>query len=185
MSRQNLAVAALFLLSLLVWRWFDDSLRLPEEQPEEIFQPTFTAKNLTSVRYNQAGRITDEVFAEHTEYYETLDMAELTRPVVITHDESGKPTWRLSARTGVINQDDNAIMRDEVQIKNLAPEARIDRLTTAYLELDLTNHQIRSNQKLDIDGPGFHIEGIGLRGQLDQNSYELLDKSHATYFNRD
>ncbi len=33
MNRQNLAVAALFLLSLLVWRWFDDSLRLPEEQP--------------------------------------------------------------------------------------------------------------------------------------------------------
>ncbi len=185
MNRQTLAIGCLFLLSLLIWRWFDDSLRLPDAPPDEIFQPTFTAKGLTSVRYNQAGRITEEVFAEHTEYYEPLDMAELTRPVIITHDESGKPTWRLSARTGIINRDDNAIMRDEVQIKNLSPDTRVDRLTTSYLELDLSNQQIRSPQKLDIHGPGFHIEGVGLRGQLDKNRYELLENSHATYFNRD
>lgn len=43
---------------------------------------------------------------------------------------------------------------------------------------------MRTNLKVVIEGPGFRNEGVGLLGKLDQSSYELLDNSHAIYFNQ-
>ncbi len=75
-------------------------------------------------------------------------------------------------------------MRNKVQLENLLPNPTVERLTTDYLELDLTNQQVRTNLQVEIEGPSFHTQGKGLRGNLDQNSYELLDDSHAIYFNQ-
>ena len=60
----------------------------------------------------------------------------------------------------------------------------LQRYPEVRVELDLTNQQMRTNLKVVIEGPGFHNEGVGLLGKLDQNSYELLDNSHAIYFNQ-
>ena len=183
MNRQNLAIALLFILALGLWRWFDSSDD-PQRPQGTIYQPSSTVRQLHTRHYDAKGQLQQELQADYAEYYPQLEMSELEHPRITTRDADGKPLWELSGEKGVLNNSDSAILRNQVILKNLSPQPIAERLTTDYMELDLTNQQMRTNLKVVIEGPGFHNEGIGLLGKLDQNSYELLDNSHAIYFNQ-
>lgn len=58
----------------------------------------------------------------------------------------------------------------------------MQQMKTDYLEMDLGKQQIRTNLKVEIDGPGFHNQGTGLLAELEAEKYQLLSNSHATYF---
>ena len=63
-----------------------------------------------------------------------------------------------------------------------APNDTLNRLETPYLEMDLIRNEVRNHHAVTMEGPRFHLEGMGLRGQLNQRIYEILDKSHGIYF---
>lgn len=184
MSRQNWLIALVFLLALGLWRWFDQVNDDNQALDGSVYQPSFTAKNLRTEHYDAQGRLKEELAADYAEHYAQLEMSELEQPRVTTRDAAGKPLWQLSSEKGVLNNSDNAILRTQVILKNLGPKPIAEQLTTEYMELDLTNQQMRTNLKVVIEGPGFRNEGVGLLGKLNQNSYELLDNSHAIYFNQ-
>ncbi|WP_409420942.1 LPS export ABC transporter periplasmic protein LptC [Pseudaeromonas sp. ZJS20] len=185
MSRQTLLIGVLFLFSLLSWRWFEagrDSGTLTN--PEEYYQPTFTANKLKYLNFADNGLLRNEVSADYTEYYNQLEQTELFNPVIIAHDEQGKAQWRISAQQGILNLNDNAILRDQVRIQALTPNDTLNWLETPYLEMDLIRNEVRNHHPVTMEGPRFHLEGLGLRGQLNQRIYEILDKSHGIYFNQ-
>ncbi len=184
MSRQNWLIGLMFLLALGLWRWFDQETGDSQAQSGSIYQPSFTAKALRTQHYDAKGHLKEELAADYAEHYAQLEMSELEHPRITTRDADGKPLWELSGEKGVLNNSDSAILRNQVILKNLSPQPIAERLTTDYMELDLTNQQMRTNLKVVIEGPGFHNEGVGLLGKLDQNSYKLLDNSHAIYFNQ-
>ena len=184
MSRQNWGVGLLFLLALIIWRWFSAESEDRTLNNGAIYQPSFTARQLRTQHYDAAGSIKEELQADYAEHYSQLEMTELQQPRILTRDAQGRANWQLSGEKGILNQDDSAILRHKVELQNLAPNPVVQRLTTDYLELDLINHQVRTNLKVEIEGPGFHNQGVGLLGKLDKNSYELLDDSHAIYFNQ-
>jgi lipopolysaccharide export system protein LptC len=184
MSRQNWLIGLLFILALGVWRWFDQGNDPSQDKTGAIYQPSFTTRELRTQHYDANGSLKEELTADYAEHYIQLDMSELEQPRIITRDASGHPLWELSGEKGVINKSDSVILRNNVILKSLSPDPVVNHLNTEYMELDLTNQQVRTNLKVVIDGPGFHNEGTGLLGKLDQNSYELLDNSHAIYFNQ-
>ena len=183
MNRQNVAIPLLFTLALGPWRWYDSSDD-PQRHQGTIYQPSSTVRQLHTRHYDAKGQLQQELQADYAEYYPQLEMSELEHPRITTRDLQGQPNWLLQGEKGILNQEDSAILRNKVQLENLLPNPTVERLTTDYLELDLTNQQVRTNLKVEIEGPSFHTQGKGLRGNLDQNSYELLDDSHAIYLNQ-
>lgn len=185
MNWQNLLIGFLFLCGLLSWRWFEASRESTTlTNPAEYYQPTFTANKLKYLNFGDDGLLRNEVTADYTEYYNQLEQTELFNPVIIAHDEQGKAQWRISAEQGVLNLNDNAILQDKVRIQALTPNDTLEWLETPYLEMDLMRNEVRNHHAVTMEGPRFHLEGMGLRGQLDQRIYEILDKSHGIYFNQ-
>ena len=183
MSRQTLLFALLFLVALAAWQLGEIEL-VPEPTAKvENYQPDFTAKNLVTTRFNEQGKRAERLESEYAEYYQILEQATFNKPVVYMFDEQGEAEWKVTAETGVLNTDDNVILRDKVHLDGLLPASFISTLDTPYLELDLVTQDVRSNQHISIVGQEFQTEGVGLKGHLERKYFELLDKGHATYFN--
>lgn len=81
----------------------------------------------------------------------------------------------------MINTDDNAILNGDVVGKGLQADAVIETLTTEYLELDFINNQLRSNRAVQLSGPNYQANGLGLLGKIDQQTVELLHDTQASY----
>ncbi|AEY00592.1 hypothetical protein GU3_04175 [Oceanimonas sp. GK1] len=181
MSRQTWLFGALFVVALAAWQWFGNDRRAPVS--EQDFQPDFVATNLTSIQYNRLGLPYRGMQAEHAEYYESLSMTLMKKPVILLYSPDGQPQWRLSGNDGTINTGDNAVLTGNVVGKGLQPDALVETLTTEYLEMDFINNRLRSNQRVRLESPQYQAEGTGLRGRLDQQTVELLNETRATYFN--
>ncbi|MGL5037287.1 MAG: LPS export ABC transporter periplasmic protein LptC, partial [Aeromonas sp.] len=149
----------------------------------EHYQPDFVAKNLVTTRFDVNGKRTDRLESSYAEYYQLLEQATFDKPVVYMYDKQGAAEWKITADTGVLNTNDNVILRDNVRLDGLLPTAFIVKLDSPYLELDLVTQDVRSNREVNILGQEFQTEGVGLKGHLDRKYFELLDQGHAIYFN--
>ena len=183
MNKQTVLFGLLFLVALAAWQLGEIELAPEPTTKVENFQPDFTARNLVTTRFNELGKRTERLESEYAEYYQILEQATFDKPVVYMFDEKGEAEWKLTAETGVLNTDDNVILRDKVHLDGLLPASFISTLDTSYLELDLVTQGMRSNQHISIVGQEFQTEGVGLKGHLERKYFELLDKGHATYFN--
>ncbi|MCT7654894.1 LPS export ABC transporter periplasmic protein LptC [Oceanimonas sp. NS1] len=99
------------------------------------------------------------------------------------YSPDGQPQWRLRGDDGTINTGDNAVLTGNVVGNGLQPDALVETLTTEYLELDFINNQLRSNRQVRLQSPQYQAEGLGVLGELDQQTVELLNETRATYFN--
>ena len=183
MNKQTVLFGLLFLVALAAWQLGEIELAPEPTTKVENFQPDFTARNLVTTRFNELGKRTERLESEYAEYYQILEQATFDKPVVYMFDEKGEAEWKLTAETGVLNTDDNVILRDKVHLDGLLPASFISTLDTPSLELDLVTQEMRSNQHISIVGQEFQTEGVGLKGHLERKYFELLDKGHATYFN--
>lgn len=183
MSRQNMGMLLLFICSLVLWRWFDQAQEQQVDHARAIFQPNFTAHQLVTMHYDGKGQLKERLESRYAEHYDQLEMTELEQPIITVNDEQGRPNWRITGEKGVVNQGDNAILREQVKIDNLQAGSVVERIRTEYLEMDLTNQLVRTNLKVEMDGPEFHNQGVGFKGQLKQKTYQLLSDSHAVYYN--
>ncbi|MGL6519182.1 LPS export ABC transporter periplasmic protein LptC [Aeromonas caviae] len=183
MNKQTVLFGLLFLAALAAWQLGEIELVPEPTTKTENFQPDFTARELVTTRFNEQGKRTERLESEYAEYYQVLEQATFTKPVVYMFDDKGAAEWKLTAETGVLNTDDNVILREKVHLDGLLPASFISTLDTSYLELDLVTQGMRSNQHISIVGQEFQTEGVGLKGHLERKYFELLDKGHATYFN--
>ena len=179
MNRQTLIFGGLFVLALICWQWFKPAQDQAVSQQD--YQPDFIAKNLHSVQYNQLGLPYRGLTAEYAEHYEPLTMTLMEKPVILLYSPDGQPEWQLSGDEGMINTDDNAILNGGVVGKGLQTDAVIETLTTEYLELDFINNQLRSNRAVQLSGPNYQANGLGLLGKIDKQTVELLHDTQASY----
>lgn len=183
MSRQTLLFALLLLVALVAWQLGKVELVPESAVKTEHYQPDFVAKDLVTTRFDINGKRTERLEATYAEYYQILEQAIFDKPVVYLYDDQGAAEWKVTAETGVLNTDDNVILRDKVHLAGLLPTAFISTLDTPYLELDLVTQDVRSNREVKILGQDFQTQGVGLKGHLDRKYFELLDQGHAIYFN--
>ncbi|MGL5948097.1 MAG: LPS export ABC transporter periplasmic protein LptC [Aeromonas sp.] len=183
MNKQTALFAALFVLGLVAWQLTKVALTPTVSQTEPQYQPDFVAKALVTTRFSADGLRLDNLSSAYAEYYQALDQATFTAPVLTLFDAQGAAQWRLSAANAVWNLNDNLLLREQVVLTGLAADSLLKQLTTPYLEFDLVTHSARSNRDVVLRGADFQTTGVGLRGQLHRKYFELLDQGHATYFN--
>lgn len=184
MNRQVLLFGVLFLGALICWRLLDGGASREGATQQEHFQPDFVASDLVAHQYDEQGRLRERLESPHAEYFGATEMANLQAPNLTLYDKGGTPAWKVTAKEGVLNLNDNALLRGQVHLEGLLPQGMVKSMDTEYLELDLTNQDVRSNERVKILGHVFQSEGIGLKGNLDTRYLELLEQSHAIYFNQ-
>jgi len=182
-NRQTLLILLLFAVSLLAWRWSSESEDANMQvQKKDLSLPSFTASNLHSQRYTADGRLTDIFTADQALYYQSNKVTDAINPVLQTFEPNGISAWHLSAKQGQLFGNDRIVLRENVVIKNHNPALNIDRMQTAYLDMDLNTRQISSDQPVTIDSSDYHVQGVGLHADLNTKRYQILEQGHATYF---
>jgi lipopolysaccharide export system protein LptC len=149
--------------------------------PAQDYQPDSTARQVALQRFNVAGQLTEALQAPEVTYYHGLNATHITAPELVLYNPTGLPQWRLTAKEGVFNLEDNVILREQVKVEDLQHSAPLDTLTTSYLEIDLISEKIRSNQMIYLLGPNVTVQGRGLDGDLKQKRVELLEEGYALY----
>jgi len=182
MSRQNIGIVLLFLCSLGIWRFFSPDDESTTAQSTQ-YQPDFTAQTLRSVEFSIEGKIIRRIFADSMEHYGELGMTMFTNPVIIIYDENAQATWKIQAKEGNFSSDDVATLRNDVVIKNMNKNDYIDVITTSYLQLELADNLVRSDQLITITGDLFNQTGVGLEGDLKQEYMTILKQVEAIYTN--
>lgn len=184
MNRQTLMFGLLFLLALACWQVLDEKPQALDNAKKEHFQPDFVAQNVVTREFDSNGRLTRHLESRFTEYFRSIDMAQLQEPRLTLYNQQGIPEWKISAKEGVWNVGDNAVLRNDIHVDGLLPDAMVRTIDTSYLELDLNSKDVRSNSKVIAKGDLVQTEGVGLKGNLDKRYFELLEQSHAIYFNQ-
>lgn len=182
MTKQNWAIVILFLSALGAWRFFSaDDQQVNSASAE--YKPDFTAEVLRTVEYNTDGKIVRRTFADKMEHYSELGMTMFSNPVIILYDKAAKATWKIQSKEGVFNTNDDATLRDDVIITNMTPNDYVDLITTTYLQMDLNENKVRSDQLITISGKLLHQTGVGLEGDLKKESMTIFKQVKATYNN--
>ncbi len=181
MSRQNLAILVLFIVSLASWRYFQSS-------DIEVFSPSstdpeFTATKLKSVNYNPLGEIDYKIYAGKMVHFKERLVTKFEKPVLLVYRNQGKTIWQVTGKQGTLFDKDIFKLKNAVTITNLTNDQTIRLIKTEYLELDLNKNEISNNEFVEMFGPQLTQQGIGLFGQLDTEEISILSEIKATYLN--
>ena len=60
----------------------------------------------------------------------------------------------------------------------------LSELHTSQLEVDLTTNQLSSDRLVTVKGPQYDLQGVGMQGDLTNQTVTLLDKVNAVYHNQ-
>jgi lipopolysaccharide export system protein LptC len=185
----------LLICSYLFYHWVNTNEKTIQETTIEAL-PTFIAKDIKSKMYNNSGDLFEILSAQKAEFYKSIDMTDLTVPslhYIPAKDTSNKgkidnnnitdsEIWHLSAKHGVLNSDDSIYLRDDVVVTNTNTNSLVQKITSSYLELDFSTNEIRTPERINIEGTNFKNNGLGFNGNLNTKYFTINEDCHANYF---
>jgi lipopolysaccharide export system protein LptC len=143
--------------------------------------PNYQAVNLNSKLYDSAGRLSHEVAAQKMEHYEELGFAIFEQPVYTLYLDDGEP-WRLTANEGTLFDNKRIQLEKNVKIVNLRSQEFVKEITTEYIEIDLQNKTLTSDQLVNISGPDYLVTSFGLEGNLTTQQYEFKEHVQTIFY---
>lgn len=183
-NRQTSLIILLFIAAVLIWQWMnqEDSSTVTA-QHKDLSLPSFTAAGLISYRYNPEGVLQDIFTSDQALYYENQSITDFKNPKLNTFDHQSE-SWQITAKNGQLQQKDQLVLHDNIVIQNQSPAINLDKITTNYLTMDMKTHMVTSDRPVAIDSPDYHVQGVGLKANLKEKRYQILEQGHATYFNK-
>ncbi len=180
MNRQTLVIIVLFLVALAAWRYF-----APE--PEAEIQtgpstPDFTARNLAMTEFNNLGAVHRYIEADGMEHFSSRNTTEFVEPrITLFPDTESDPTWRVTAREGKLIGQEEAELHIGVLIKDVDEVSVIDRVETESLFLNLEKNTFNTDDAVFIYGQSMFQQGVGMDGDLNQETLHVREKVQAEY----
>ncbi|MFT6269746.1 MAG: lipopolysaccharide export system protein LptC [Alphaproteobacteria bacterium] len=115
------------------------------------------------------------------EHYEALGFTVFHNPVYTLYLDNGQP-WQVTAGEGTLYNNNRIQLEKNVNIVNLRSQEYIKQISTEYIEINLLDKTLSSDQKVTISGLNYEVNSIGIFGNLTTQQYEL--KEHVqTEFN--
>ncbi|WP_235610966.1 LPS export ABC transporter periplasmic protein LptC [Candidatus Enterovibrio altilux] len=144
-------------------------------------KPLFTADNVKSTSYNEQGIRSHTLDANHIEHYQKLEKTHFNAPVLWTYNYDMAEEWRISSAFAVLENSRYLMMKENVRIFNLLPNAQIKVITTKALTLDLTSQDFWSETETKITGVGFQTRGQRIKGNFGSHQMELIEQVKSRY----
>lgn len=183
MNRLTLSIAGLFTLaaSFYIYVWLT-----PEPAPSmlgdaDTLVPDYVTTDITTYVYDARGKLAHEVYAAQADYFTRMDLVLFQRPSYQLYTEEGN-TWLMQAHAGRLMGNDVIELIDDVIVSSSSKDEFIQRITTEFLALDLTERLALSDKLVVIEGEDYIIQGIGVRADLDHRQFELKEHVQTRYY---
>ena len=182
MNRITFSIALLFLLvlALNLPTWMADEELAPKEQTEDAWQPNYQATTMLSTLYDEDGKINHQVFALKMEHFELLGFTLFKQPKYTIFVNEQQP-WRVEASEGTLYEDNRIQFETDVLITSVDQEGYVQSIRTSFIEVNLNEKTMTSDQPVVITGQNYTISSNGLTASLKTQQYELLDHVQTVY----
>ena len=182
MNRVTLCIIVLFVLALALSLpgWLAKEELKVDSQTEEAWVPNYQANNMHSTLYNKLGQINHQVFAQKMENFDLLGFTLFKQPNYLLFAQSLNP-WKIDAQEGTLYEDQRIQFENDVEITSLDEQAYIRVIRTNFVEVDLAEKTMYSDQPVEIIGPNYVINSNGFTASLETQRYELLDHVKTVY----
>ncbi|MFT4653603.1 MAG: lipopolysaccharide export system protein LptC [Kangiellaceae bacterium] len=183
MNRIKWSIALIFTAVLVLYLPIlleDEELKVADSSDLDSV-PNYQAVNLNSKLYDKEGKLSHQVVAQRMEHYESLGVAVFHNPIYTIYLDDGEP-WQVTASEGRLYTNNKILLKNNVKIVNLRSQEYIRQISTEYIEIDLLDKTLSSDQKVTISGLNYEVNSIGFFGNLTTQQYEF--KEHVqTEFN--
>ncbi|WP_158972158.1 LPS export ABC transporter periplasmic protein LptC [Paraglaciecola sp. L3A3] len=182
MNRVTVCIGLLFILALALSLpgWLQKEEIIPISQTEEAWIPNYQAKKMRSTLYDKTGKINHQVFAEYMENYDLLGFTLFKQPEYLLFSQTEHP-WQVNAQEGTLYEDQRLQFENDVEIKSLNKDGYVQTIRTSFVEINLIDKTMTSDQAVEIIGPNYVINSNGFTVSLETQKYELLDHVKTVY----
>jgi lipopolysaccharide export system protein LptC len=182
MNRATLCIAFLFLLvmALSLPQWLKEEQVLPQDQGEEAWLPNYQASQMRSTLYDKDGRIHHQVFAQKMENFDLLGFTLFKQPKYLLFAQA-EYAWQVSAQEATLYEDQRLQFEIDVEITSLSEHGHVQLIRSNFIEVNLTDKTMFSDQAVEIIGPNYIVNSNGFTANLETQKYELLDHVKTVY----
>jgi lipopolysaccharide export system protein LptC len=182
MNRLTLCIGVLFILALALSlpSWLAEEEVKVDSQTEEAWIPNYQATKMRSTLYDKLGQINHQVFAQKMESFDLLGFTLFKQPNYLLFAQSPHP-WRVDVQEGTLYADKRIQFETNVEITSLDEKGYIQVIRTNFVEVNLVDRTMYSDQPVEIVGPNYVINSNGFTASLETQRYELLDHVKTVY----
>ena len=183
MNRITISIGILFMLLLLVYMpgWINDDPQQTTTNDEESWRPNYQASNMRSTLYDDKGEINHQVFALKMEHYQLLGFTIFSQPKYTIYVSNQQNPWHVEAREGTLYEDNRIQLETDVEIRSLNEEGFVQTIRTQFIEINLADKTMMSDQPVQINGKDFVVMSNGFTADLTTQEYELKDHVQTQY----
>ncbi|MDG6881278.1 Lipopolysaccharide export system protein lptC [Phocoenobacter uteri] len=166
----------LFIIVVLLGGWYfyqqQDSNHL-ESLIKREGQPEYVGDKVTTSVYDTNGKAQYFAEADEIKNYEATGKVELINPLLsLFNDVNSLKEWQITSLQAEISKDKILHLIGNVKIESLG-ETQLQSIETDELSVNLNTQDIFTQKHIFVKGIGFSSEGIGLQGNLKQQSAQL------------
>ena len=182
MNRITLCIGVLFILAIALSlpAWLAEEEVEVDSKTEEAWIPNYQASKMRSTLYDKLGRINHQVFAQKMESFDLLGFTLFKKPEYVLFIQSLHP-WKRDAQEGTLDEDQSIQFETKVEITSLDKEGYVQVIRTNFVEVNLADKTMYSDQAVEIIGPNYVINSNGFTASLETQRYELLDHVKTVY----
>lgn len=183
MNRITLSIGVLFILVLATYlpNWMSDEQPIPLNEQEQAWQPNYQARNMRSTLYDESGNINHQVYAQKMEHYQLLGFTLFQQPQYTIYVSTQEKPWQVIATEGTLYEDNRIQLETDVEIRSLNQDGHVQTIKTSFIEINLTDKTMMSDQPVEIIGEDYVINSNGFKANLITEKYELIDHVQTRY----
>jgi len=183
MNRLGLSIVLIFgaAFALYLPTWLDDDAPTQQINMNEALVPNYEVINLRSKLYDKDGNLTHQVSAKKMQHYDQLGFVTFQDPVYSIYIDNTTEPWQVSAKEGTLYEDNRIQLEKNVRIYNIASEEFVKQIETHFIEINLTDRTLKSDQSVQISGVDYVINSIGFKANLETQIYELSNHVQTQY----
>lgn len=139
--------------------------------------------NISMLEFDKSGRLASKLDAINTKRFKLTSRLEFEKPKLKYYPsaKSSKP-WQLKADKGAsINNGESAIFSDNVYAWKDLKDGGKNKLITEKLILHPDKQTVETDVKVRLIGPNGESVGVGMKGNLDTEIFELLSEVQGVY----
>lgn len=181
--RELSVLFTLTLVALGTWLWLERVRRPATEATAlaQVNEPDSFFRDFVATRMDVSGHPLHRIEAQRLDHFPLTDTAEVVNPQV-TIFRPGEEPWRVTARRGLIEtKTERLILIGDVLMQHRGANNQELHVRTSNLLLATVEQFAQTDEQVDVEHSTTTVHGVGLRADLRQGRYSLLDEVIGRY----
>lgn len=182
MNKKNFICILLLIIVVGVYYYYQKGDDRVERSPADLStMPIYQSDAMVTNVYDLSGEISYKIESAHVKYFDNSDYTEFDLPNVTLYDENHVTTWKIKAKKATLTNDKLIYLYQDVQLDNLVPDAQLQQVKTDNALVNLNTQHVTSKDPVFLKGIGFYSTGIGLDGDLQAKTADILENIKTYY----